>query len=93
MEEKSYNELRKECKAKGLSCKGKKTQLIARLRDYVGQEKKESNNKSCSSSSLKNAASVFANLLVAGKAKAKKSKKKMMATHLDSGLNLDSHSV
>ena len=89
MEEKSYNELRKECKAKGLSCKGKKTQLIARLRDYVGQEKKESNNKSCSSSSLKNAASVFANLLVAEKAKAKKSKKKMMATHLDSGLNMN----
>ena len=90
MENKTYNELRKECKAKGLSCRGKKVELIARLKEHVGGEKKTS-----LSSSLKNAASVFANLLVAEKEKAvekekaeEKGVKRMMATHLDSGLDL-----
>ena len=87
MENKTYNELRKECKAKGLSCRGKKVELIARLKEHVGGEEE----KTSVSSSLKNAASVFANLLVAEKEKAvvkEKAKKRMMATHLDSGLDL-----
>jgi len=88
METLSYNELRRECKAQGLSSRGKKVDLIARLKEH--EEKR--NEKE--SSSLKDAANVFANLLVAEREKKKKkenktsTKKRMMSTHLDSGLNL-----
>ena len=70
METLSYNELRRECKAQGLSSRGKKVDLIARLKEH--EEKR--NEKE--SSSLKDAANVFANLLVAEREKKKKKEKK-----------------